>query len=52
MSRTKHHKENKKMATFKKVTRKKRKAKEKQAIKNKDFDQVPPQKKTDLYDFY
>lgn len=39
------------MSAFKKVTRKKRKAKEKQAIKNKDFDNIPKFKKSDKYDF-
>jgi len=55
MARTKNHRRTYStgvMTAFKKVTRKKRKKKEKQAIKNKDFESVPPQKKTDKYDFY
>jgi hypothetical protein len=54
MSRTKHHGQKSLfsgMSKFKKVTKRKRKAKEKQAIKNKDFDSIPKFKKTDKYDY-
>jgi hypothetical protein len=34
------------------MQKRKRKAKEKQAIKNKDFDKVPRFKRTDAYDYF
>lgn len=39
------------MSAFKKVRKRGRKAKEKQAIKNKDFENIPKFKKSDRYDF-
>lgn len=57
MSRTKHHRktffnQNPGKPLFKKLTLKKRKAKMKQLIKNQDFETVPPQKKTNNYDYF
>lgn len=54
MSRTKHHKDNglfKGMGKFKKVRKRVRKAKERQAMKDQDYENIPTFKKTDKWDY-
>jgi hypothetical protein len=56
MSRTKHHRSKKKSirvpADFKKVRRQGRRAKEKQAIREKKYDNIPTFRKSDEYDYF
>jgi hypothetical protein len=54
MSRTHHHRENdfgRPNGKFKKVQKKKRRAKERNAMNNEEFDNVPVFRKTDKYDY-